>query len=202
MSRRIRSCASLVLFLVSAGALVFAAGDMTLTLEDGTNVYLHTDSTWSYGRGVHADPDGDVEISIGSGKHILVGADYTWRYSDGKAVTTRLYKTVHAQGTGEHKQYNAAVAQAEKTVRTRIISRVRAVVKVKGSDDRYWECIQGSGASVDKKESFGTLWSVGRTITLNNHALQSVEGCLKAPPQVEPPAPQAQEELPSTYTVE
>lgn len=202
----------LYLTVLLGGALLFspvlAAGDMTLTLDDGTDLYLYEDSTWGYGKGIHADLEKDLEISVGGGKYILVKTDYTWNYSNGKVITERVYSTIQETGTSQNKKYNAAVAQAEKTVKNRIVARVRAAVKVKGADDLVWSCIQNSGADIDKKESFGHVWNVTRTITLDKYALEFVESCLKNPPPAtkqpaeRPANTQAEQPKPSSYRVQ
>jgi len=194
----IRKIAVVVMVLMFAAGLYARPGaptTMTTTLEDGTEVNLLPDSTWSYVRpGILTTPTDDVFITLRDNRILWLKPDYTWTFTktQPKANRHRDYQAVTVTGTATHRDLNAALTTATEDAHKRVAAALRRFVPANARNGQAFllACVKNEVKEHDIETNHSKVaagWKFDAKIVLHAHRVQKIVECLdvqlEQPPQ-------------------
>ncbi|MDG5813654.1 hypothetical protein QA601_01050 [Chitinispirillales bacterium ANBcel5] len=170
--------------IVVCFALFFSvfAGDMSLTLEDGEEVVLHSDGTWSYTRRGASAGNEDQYITLSDTRILCLQANYKWKFVREMPQTRRLqsYPEVIAVGSASHSNLDQAVNQAKEGAVNRAADRLQefAPSSLDNSKQLLAACILREHGEVGEVQ-FEPSWEAEARITLSPRIVRRVIECLE-----------------------
>ena len=176
---------SAVFFLVSAQT----GGDMSLTLEDGREVQLHENNTWSFTRSRSATLDEDMYITLRDNRILALKMDNTWAFvkSIPKVRQTRTWEEVTAVGRVKRPTLDQAVNDARVEAINRAASSLKSYASktIKDSQKIIAACINQEIGPHGAEVSYEPGWTAEAKVTLSPRNVRRVIECLDV--QIAPP---------------
>lgn len=174
--------------ILACAALPIHAGDMSLELDDGEEIILHENGTWSFDRGVHQEPTEDIVIYLEGGQPMLIATDHTWKYINRKAARNKSkplapVNMIYVIGKYQGEHINPATQKAMSIAKTKLKKRMRKVVGWKVPDKKLTECIQMADKDVEKTDNFTDKWNVQIKITLDKYGIEEIMECCQRKPE-------------------
>ncbi|GBU22562.1 hypothetical protein R80B4_02472 [Fibrobacteres bacterium R8-0-B4] len=178
----------------------------TVNLEDGSEVILHPDSTWSYKNAALApDDNGDIYIPLKT-NFLLLRADYTYTFVKSqppKTTRPKSYAEVNAVGsstmpsldvatkTAVNQAYDKAVAAMEKYVKSKD-KKAKAYLLACTKDEMKENELDQTYAQIK-----GGSWKADAKVSIPGYRVQRIIECLDtqlAPAEEEAAAKDAEKE--------
>jgi hypothetical protein len=180
VERCIRPGLAVLILLCSA----VVAEDMYLTMDDGTEIVLHDDYSWSFAKSSSTTSiDEDVGITMQDGESIVVSTSGQWGYQDpvgsGSGNQETAMQSAYATGMAQHqdlgKAHQAAVDEATK----RLLKNLSPIV-AGGTQSRehLLECLKKAEQKVESADQkLGDQWKVTITIKLQRQGILDFATC-------------------------
>jgi hypothetical protein len=168
-----------VILLCTVG--ISAGGDVTLSLENGIDLLLHEDGTWSVDGDQRFKVDNTFTVTVPDGRIIAILPDYRWGYVDESQAEEINLKKVYATAKASHADVSEATRKAENMAIDRIARKLMKTFKDhKPTMKKLRECIRNNDKDIEKADAFSKSlgWKVDMKITLNKDDLVAVRDCL------------------------
>lgn len=126
----------MVISLLFAAACIFAnppGSTMTLTLDDGQEVVLQPDSTWSYVRArqsifAESAPENDVYITLSDNRILWLRTDFTWTFTRQQPPRSNRrteFQPVSAVGAATDRALDGATSGATNDAYNKVAATLR-----------------------------------------------------------------------------
>lgn len=175
-----RLARSLCCAVFLACALPAAAGDIHLTLDNGTDVVLHDNHTWSCGSAAARRQLADLTITLEDGQEVFLDGGGTWSFvvDEQDAVDVGL-TMVYEVGVGRGTKVLDAIEHATNRALDGLTRRLRPIVDSDVSDKDLRACIEDMDKQVDHSEKMlGDTYEVRIKMTLDKTAIEAVIQCV------------------------
>ncbi|MBD3243307.1 MAG: hypothetical protein GF331_22140 [Chitinivibrionales bacterium] len=174
----------LILYLCGMAMLVATvsatAGDIHLTLDNGTGVMLHDNHTWSCDDAGVRQQLVDMVIALEDGQEVHLGGDGIWSFVvDEQATEDVGMSMLYQVGVGRATKVVDAIEHARNRALDGLTKRMRPLVDTDVSDTDLRACIEDMDKQVDHSEKKrGDTYEVRIKMTLDKTAIQAVRECV------------------------
>jgi len=164
----------------------------TVALEDGSEVILHPDSTWSYKNAtLAADENGDVYIPLKTNV-LWLKSDYTYTYVKSqppKSNRPKSYPQVDAAGTATLPSLDVATKTALNQAYDKVATNLSKYImsKDKKAKDYLVACIKNEVKENELDQAYNQTkagWKADAKISIPGYRVQRIIECLDT--QLEP----------------
>lgn len=170
-------------FVVIFMASVRAAGDMSLNLDDGREVLLHEDSTWSFAEEtVVEEKQDDVYITLSDDRIVWLKADNTWTFTKTQPKSNRpdVYPSLAVVGKATEPTLDRAVNSAKQNAFKQAAKNLRKFAPAKAKDvDKYIAaCIKREIGENGVEVVYNPKWKAEAKISLTSQQVEAVMDCV------------------------
>jgi hypothetical protein len=178
----------------------------TITLEDGSEVILHPDSSWSYKNATLApDDNGDVYIPLKTNV-LWLRSDYTYTFVKSqppKSNRPKSYPQVSAVGTSTMPSLDVATRTAVNQVYDKAAAGMDKYIMSKDKKAKAYlvACIKDEVKENELEQAYvqikGGQWKADAKVTIPGYRVQRIIECLDtqlAPAEEEAAAKEAEKE--------
>lgn len=168
-----------VIFLGS----VRASGDMSLNLDDGREVLLHEDSTWSFAQEtVLEGKQDDIYITLSDDRIVWLKADNTWTFTKTQPKSNRpeVYPSLAVVGKSTQPTLDGAVDSAKQNAFQQAAKQLRKFAPAKAKDvDKYIAaCIEREIGENGVEVVYNPKWKAEAKISLTSQQVRAVMDCV------------------------
>ncbi len=150
--------------------------EISVSLDDGTDLILHEDFTWEPGETGNWIPPGVFEVTLEDGRNLILHNDFTWRFLSGAAGEHIPLETAYAVGKARRETAEAAREDAGKEAIRRLAIQLETLVP--GADLRTLsECVARQEKKEEVDEHSQSGWNVTVRIEVGREAIQSIMDC-------------------------
>ncbi|NLG15715.1 MAG: DUF3157 family protein [Fibrobacter sp.] len=186
---------SSAVILLSFVMNLWAAGDMVLTLDDGSDAILHEDKTWGFAKfTVSTGDEEDIYITIDDGRTICLKTDNTWDFTKAKPPQKKSFAelpTVQATGTSTHPVLDQAVQSATQTALKRAADRLTPYAKKSKLTNKYLiACIKNEIGEGGAEVSYKPGWTALAKVSLEKIQVKKILECVETQIDLATPATQ------------
>jgi len=160
----------------------------TLTLEDGSEVILNPDSTWSYKSAtLVADDNGDVYMELKDNRVLWLRPDYTYTFVKSKPPKSnrpKSYPSVEAVGTATMPSLDVATKTAINQVYDKVATNLAKYMasKDKKAKDYLLACIKDRIKENEFDQAYnqikGGSWKADAKVSIPGYKVKEIIDCL------------------------
>jgi len=160
----------------------------TLTLDDGSEVILNPDSTWSYKSAtLAADDDGDVYMELKDNRVLWLRPDYTYTFVKSKPPKSnrpKSYPSVDVVGTSTMPSLDAATKTAINQVYDKVATNLAKYMasKDKKAKDYLLACIKDRIKENELDQAYnqikGGSWKADARVSIPGYKIKEIIDCL------------------------
>jgi len=178
----------------------------TINLEDGSEVILHPDSTWSYKNATLApDDNGDVYIPLKT-NYLWLRSDYTYTFVKSqppKTTRPKSYAEINAVGSSTMPSLDVATKTAVNQVYDKVATNMDKYTKSKDKKAKAYllACIKDEVKENELEQAYvqikGGSWKADAKVSIPGYRIQRIIECLDtqlAPAEEEAAAKEAEKE--------
>ncbi len=161
-------------------AVPVAAGDIHLTLDNGTDVILHDNHTWSCADAAARQQLVDMMIALEDGQEVHLDGGGTWSFVVDEQESSDVgFTMIYQTGVGRATKVLDAIEHARNRALDGLTRRMRPVVGAGVSESDLRACIEDMDKQVDHSENKqGDTYEVRIKMTLDKTAIEAVRQCI------------------------
>lgn len=169
-------------FIVVITCVIWAKGDMSLTLDDGREVILHADSTWGFAKFTLSEGDeSDIYITLNDNRIIWLKTDNSWTFTKTQPKVNKPieYPSVSTVGTATRQTLDQAVSAATTDALNKAAASLRrfAPARIKNAQALIAACIKNEIGENGAEVSYNPGWKAEAKVSLTPPQVKKVMAC-------------------------
>ncbi len=173
----------MMVFVVAFLSFLWAAGDMSLTLDDGREVILHEDETWGFAQlTITEGEQEDLYITLSDNRILWLKPDMTWTFtkSQPKSNKPSVYPTLAVVGVATKPSLDLAVSAATLEAYNKASASLRkyAPKSAKNADQVIAACIKNEIGENGVEIAYNPGWKAEAKINLTSFQVRKIVECI------------------------
>jgi hypothetical protein len=176
------------IIMTAAAVCAFAqrpGSTMTTTLEDGSEITLQPDSTWSFVRPKMDDLRDDEFITLKDNRILWIKTDYTWTFTktQPRANKPREFASIMVVGVATKPDLSHATNAATEDAYNKIATQLRRYIPPKANPKTaqayLLACIKNEIKENDIELNYAPGWKAEAKVNVLGHRVRNIVDCLE-----------------------